>query len=141
MPDATAVSKAWTNLYDALRADTFLNAWRVHRVPPRQIAPPTIYIDNVEMNEDDVNGGGTFVVCTFSVVLVHDGAVRAQVEALADMLAHVWDAASTVGRPTSSRPANLDVGGLTLRSHLVRVEVPVMAHTMCPSTLVTAEVS
>ena len=137
--DTTAISVARTALYDALRADTALTSWRVHRTTPRQIAAPTIYIDSVEMGTDDVNGA-VFVECMFPVVIVHDGAVRAQVDALDDMLAHVWTAALSVGTPADSRPVNLDVGGPTLRSHLLRVGVPVLAYTLCPPTLVTTEI-
>ena len=140
MADTTAVSVARTALYEALRADPALVSWRVWRTTPRQIAAPTIYIDSVELDEDNVNGA-RFVICTFPIVLVHDGAVRAQVEALDDMLAHVWTAALQVGDPTRSRPDNLDVGGPTLRSHLVSVGVPVQAYTMCPPTLVTTGVT
>ena len=136
MADLTAVSVARTALYDALRASGTLAQWRVHRVVPRQIAAPTIYIDDNEFDEDESNNG-TVVIVSFPVIIVHDGAVRAQVEALDDMLAHVWTAAMTVGDPTRSRPVNLDVGGPTLRSHLLSVEVPVQAYTMCPPTLVT----
>lgn len=138
MADATAVSVARSALYDALRSSAALASWRVHRVTPRQIAAPTIYIDSVELSNDSVEGA-TFVECRFPIVLVHDGAVRAQVEALDDMLAHVWTAAMTVGDPIDSRPVNLDVGGPTLRSHLVRVGVPIQAITLCPPTLVTPE--
>ncbi len=140
MADATAVSVARTALYDALRADTALASWRVHRNTPRQIAAPTIYIDSVEMSEDNT-GGARFVECMFPVVIVHDGAVRAQVEALDDMLAHVWTAATTVGDPTDSRPVNLDVGGPTLRSHLLRVGVLIQAYTLCPPDLATTGVT
>jgi hypothetical protein len=136
--DTTAVSVARTALYDALRASTALAQWRVHRTTPRQIAAPTIYIDSVELSVDGGIGAG-MVEVMFPIVLVHDGAVRAQVEALDDMVAHVWTAALSVGNPTDSRPVNLDVGGPTLRSHLVRVEVPVLAYTLCPPTLVTPE--
>jgi len=136
--DATAVSEARTRLYDALRRDSSLAPWRVHRVTPRQIAAPTIYVDSVEFGLDDVNGVG-FVAVMFPVVLVHDGAVRAQVEALDDMLAHVWTAALSAScDPTDSRPVNLDVGGPTLRSHVVRVGTLVQAYTMCPPSLVSA---
>ena len=138
--DTTAVSVARTALYDALRASSALAQWRVHRVTPRQIAAPTIYIDSVELGVDDVNGA-TFVTVMFPIILVHDGAVRAQVEALDDMLAHVWVAAMQVGDPTDSRPVNLDVGGPTLRSHQMRVEVPVQAYTLCPPTLATTGVT
>ena len=134
--DATAVSVARTALYDALRASRrpVVVAGAPHDT--RQIAAPTIYIDSVELGTDDVNGA-TFVTVMFPIILVHDGAVAAQVEALDDMLAHVWVAAMTVGDPTDSRPVNLDVGGPTLRSHLMRVEVPVQAYTLCPPTLAT----
>jgi len=138
--DSTAVSVARTALYEALRASAALATWRVHRVTPRQIAAPTIYLDSVEMFNDTINGA-TFVDCLFPIVLVHDGAVRAQVEALDDMLAHVWQAAMTVGDPQDSRPVNLDVGGPTRRCQLVRVSIPVQAITLCPPTLVTPELS
>jgi hypothetical protein len=138
--DTTAVSVARTALYEALRGSAALASWRVHRTTPRQIAAPCIYLDSVEMSTDTVNGA-TFVECMFPIILVHDGAVRAQVEALDDMLAHVWTAAMTVGDPTDSRPVNLDVGGPTLRSHLVRVGVLVQAITLCPPTLVTPATS
>ena len=137
MADATAVSDARTRLYDALRAAPPLAAWRVHRTTPRQIAAPTIYLESAELGLDAVNGVG-FVAVEFPVVLVHDGAVRAQVEALDDMLAYVWTAALNVGDPSSSRPVNLDVGGPTLRAHVMRVGVLVQAYTMCPPSLVSA---
>lgn len=136
--DTTAVSVARTALYDALRASTALASWRVHRTTPRQIAAPTIYIDSHEMDEDEVNGA-SFVVVRFPIVMVYDGAVRAQVEALDDIDAHVWTAALTVGHVRDSRPVNLDVGGPTLRSQLCRVEVPLLAYTMCTPTLVIPE--
>lgn len=139
MADLTAISVARTALYDALRTSTALDPWRVHRVTPRQIAAPTIYLDSAELftNTQD---GVEFVTCLFPVTLVHDGAVRAQVEALDDMLAYVWTAALTVGDPTDSRPIDLDVGGPTLRSHVVRVGVSVQAYTMCPPSLVTTTI-
>ena len=137
MPDTTAVSVARTAVYDALRASTALSPWRVHRTTPRQIAAPTIYLDSAELELDTVNGVG-FVAVIFPVVLVHDGAVRAQVEALDDMLAHVWTAVLPVGDPEYSRPVGLDVGGPTLRSHVVRVGVSVQAYTLCPPTLISA---
>jgi hypothetical protein len=135
--DTTAVSVARTALYDALRGASALSPWRVHRTTPRQIAAPTIYLDSAELSLDAVNGVG-FVSVMFPVVLVHDGAVRAQVEALDDMLAHVWTASLTVGDPSDSRPVNLDAGGPTLRSHVVRVGVSVQAYTMCPPSLISA---
>jgi len=136
--DATAVSEARTTLYDALRASPALSPWRVHRVTPRQIAAPTIYLDSAELGLDSMNGVG-FVAVMFPVVLVHDGAVRAQVEALDDMLAHVWTAALDAGAdPVDSRPVNLDAGGPTLRSHMVRVGTRIQAYTLCPPSLISA---
>ena len=137
MADLTDVSRARTSLFDALRADAVLSPWRVYRVTPRQIAAPTIFLDSAELGRDTVDGVG-FVSVMFPVVLVHDGAVRAQVEALDDMLAHVWTAALTVGDPSDSRPVAMDVGGPTLRAHVVRVGVTVQAYTMCAPSLVSA---
>lgn len=135
MSDLTAVSSARTALYDALVA-AVEPAWRVHRVTPAQIAAPTVFIGSVELALDNLAGAG-FIVVTFPVTIVADGAVRPQIEALDDLLAKVWTAGMQVGDPSDSRPVPLDVGGPTLRAHIVRVDIPVLAITLCPPTLVS----
>ena len=137
MADATELSRARTRLYDAVAAELNASPWRVHRVTPAQIVAPTVYLDSVELGLDTVAGAG-FVVATFPVVIVADGQVRRQVEELDDLLAHVWTAALGVGDPSDSRPVALDVGGPSLRAHVLRVGVPVLAYSLCAPSLVTA---
>jgi len=132
----TAVSEARTTLHSALQTVAVMQWWRVHRVIPDQIAAPTIYIDSVELAREPFNDA-TFIVATFPIVMVVDGAVRAQVETLDDMIAHVWDAASAVGEPSRTRPFSLDAGGPSLRAHTMDVDMPLLARTLCPETLVT----
>jgi len=133
----TEVSAARTRLYDALAVGTLLPTWRVHRVSPTQVTAPSIFIDSVELGLDAVEGA-SFVAAVFPVVVVADGSVKAQIEALDDVLAYVWDASRAGGgEPTDSRPIALDVGGPTLRAHVVRVGMFLTARTLCAdSTLV-----
>lgn len=138
MADATAISAARTKLHDALSADAGLAPWRVHRVTPTQIAAPCVYLDSVELSLDSVPGAA-IVAAIFPVIIVVDGTVRPQIERLDDVLAHVWTAAVEAGGdPQSSRPVALDVGGPTLRAHALRVEMPVLALSMCAPSLVLA---
>jgi hypothetical protein len=134
---SSEVSAARTRLYDALTANGGLPAWRVWRTTPAQIAAPSIFIDSVELGLDELEGA-SFVAAVFPVVVVADGTVRTQIEALDDALAYVWDASRAAGgEPTDSQPVALDVGGPTLRAHVLRVGMILTARTLCPSTLVT----
>ena len=135
----SAIADARTTLYDALVAGLeALPAWRVHRVSPTQLVAPCVYLDAVEIGIDTSIGAG-LVVCTFPVVMVHDGTMRPQIEGLDDLLAAVWTAAARAGGdPQASRPLSLDVGGPSLRAHVLRVEMFVTAIAMCAPSLVTA---
>jgi hypothetical protein len=134
----SAVADARTKLYDALVAGSGLAGWRVHRVSPSQLVAPCVYLDAVELGIDTSIGAG-LIVCTFPVVVVHDGQVRPQVEALDDTLAAVWTAAVEAGGdPSASRPLSLDVGGPSLRAHVLRVGMLVTAIALCAPSLVTA---
>ena len=139
----SAIADARTKLYDAL-VDAFpstsarMAPWRVHRTSPSQLVAPAVFLDAVELGFDTGIGAG-LVVCTFPVVCVWDGTVRPQVEALDDTLAAMWTAAVDAGGdPQSSRPLSLDVGGPSLRAHVLRVEMLVAAITLCAPSLVTA---
>lgn len=133
----SAVADARTKLHGALDTSV-LPGWRVHRTSPAQLVAPCVYLDAVELGIDTSIGAG-LVVCTFPVVAVHDGTVRPQVEALDDLLAAVWTAAIEAGGdPQASRPLSLDVGGPTLRAHVLRVEMLVTAISLCSPSLVTA---
>lgn len=130
---SSEVSDARTRLYEALTANGALPGWRVWRTTPAQVAAPTVFIDSVELGLDSIEGA-TFIGAIFPVVIVADGAVRAQVEALDDTLAYVWDSCRAAGgEPTDSRPINLDVGGPTLRAHVLRVGMLITARTLCPA--------
>lgn len=134
----TVVGDARTKLYDAVIARAPVAAWRIHRVTPSQVVAPCAYLDSAELGPDTIEGAA-IVVTTFPIVVVHDGAVRAQVEALDDMLATVYAAALDAGGdPAQSRPVNLDVGGPTLRAHVLRVGFLVHAQTFCAPSLVAA---
>ena len=135
---STAVSDARTRLYDAVVAELAEFPWRVHRVTPAQIAAPTVYLDSVELFVDRSTGPG-LIVATFPVVMIVDGTVRAQVEALDDLVARVWSALLGIGAdPTDARPYALDVGGPSLRAQGVRADVMLQALTLCAPTLVSA---
>jgi hypothetical protein len=132
----TEISAARTRLYDALVAGGGLNGWRVHHTTPPSIVAPTIYLDSVELGYESLESG-QFINATFPVVVVADGADHRQIEQLDDLIAYVWDAASTVGDPTESRPISLDVGGPTLRAQQMRVGMFITARTLCPPSLAT----
>jgi hypothetical protein len=136
MSDDTGISRARTELFDALVLGAGAPSWRVHRTSPAQIAAPSMWIDSVELAVDTVTGAA-FVAATFPVFVVVDGTVRRQIEELDDVLARVWTAAATVGEPTTARAQALDVGGPSLRAHVVNVDVLIQARTLCPLDLVT----
>lgn len=137
MSDATEISRSRTELYEALVAGAGAPSWRVHRTSPPTIAAPSMWIDSVELAVDTVTGA-SFVAATFPVFVAVDGTVKRQIEELDDVLARVWTAAATVGEPTTARAQALDVGGPTLRAHVVNVDVLIQARTLCPLDLVTA---
>lgn len=128
-----------TKLYDALVAGVAAPSWRVHRTSPSQLVAPCVYLDAVELSIDTSIGAG-LVLCTFPVVLVWDGAQGPQIDGLDTLLGEVWTAAVHAGGdPQTSRPLALDVGGPSLRAHVLRVEMFVQALTMCAPSLVTSE--
>jgi hypothetical protein len=130
----SAIADARTALHDALALGLVDQPWRVHRTSPDQIAAPSVWIDSVSLVAD-----GPFVVATFPVYVVADGAVRRQVEALDDLLARLWTVSESVGLPQSARPQPLDVGGSSLRAHAMDVQIPLDARTLCPLDLINQE--
>ena len=137
MSDATEISAARTKLYNALVpiAARMPGAWRVHRVIPAQIAAPTIWIESVELATQSTSGF-PMLTATFPVYVVVDGTVAKQIEQLDDLIAMVWQSASTVGDPDDARPTSLDVGGPSLRAHALRIGIPIGAPTLCPLDLI-----
>ena len=129
----TAVAQARTDLHEALH-DVTPSTWRIHRTAPTQPAAPVVFIDSPTISTQSSG----LVAVSFPVVMVVDGTIRAQLEQLDDLLAAVWTAAAKVGRPTSTSPAALDVGGPSLRAQVLTVEIVIAAVTLCPPSLTTS---
>jgi hypothetical protein len=126
----TAVAEARTALHEALEGVTPAT-WRVHRTAPAQITAPCVFIDAPSIG----TAGAGLVVVRFPIVAIVDGAQHRQLEQLDELLVAMWDMASRVGVPTSSSPAQLDVGGPTLRAQTLTVEITVAAVTFCAPQL------
>jgi hypothetical protein len=127
-----AVDAARTALYEVLQRAFTPTPWRVHRISPPQMAAPCVFIDTVRLRRDE-----SLTIAQFAIVAVCDGLDRKQTEALDTMLALAWDAGQEVGASTESSPGALDVGGPSLRAHVVSVDIPLLAITLCSPTLVT----
>jgi hypothetical protein len=67
------------------------------------------------------------------VWISYDGATRAQVVGLDDLVAKVWDACLHVpaARPLSATPQTVDVAGTSVRGVVVTVDVTLGALTLC----------
>lgn len=116
---------------------------RVSAHPPAQAVPPCVWIEQPTGSTDTVGAAaGRVDVATFPIAVVYDGADRAQVAGLDELVARVWDAARTVGEPTGFRPQPLDVGGPNLRATVVEVDMHIGARTLCGSSpMTTTEVA
>lgn len=116
---------------------------RVQPYPPAQVVAPCVWVEQPTGSTATIGVvAGLVDVATFPVAIVYDGADRAQVAGLDELVARVWDAARTVGEPTSFRPQTLDVGGPNLRATVVDVEMRIGARTLCGSSpMTTTEVA
>jgi hypothetical protein len=130
---SSAVSHARDDVFRALTGALAGHPWRVRRTSGVMPAAPSIFIDSPTV----VVTQPSIVSVSFPVVIVVDGAVDAQVEALDDLVARVWSALDRVGTVVDSRPAVVDVGGPSLRAQIVNVELAVAATTLCPADLVS----
>lgn len=120
-------------VYAALQGAVGEFPWRVHRTADVQPAAPTIFIDSPTLTA----GSAGIVTVALPVVIIVDGAVVSQVDALDDFLARVWGPLARAGNVSDSRPAVLDVGGPSLRAQIVNVSVDVTAGSLCPPELLT----
>lgn len=130
---SNAIADARTQLYVALMAMTDM-PWRISRTSPEQPTAPQVFIDSPSL----LAGTSGVLTVNFPIVMVYDGAVRAQIDGLDDALARVWTAANTVGTPTNSRPIDLDVGGPSLRGQVLDVQMFLTVVTLCSPSLMTA---
>lgn len=113
---------------------------RVSAYPPPQPAAPCIWVEQPSGSATSTGGGALIDVATFPVAVVYDGADRAQVAGLDELVSRVWDAARTVGEPQRWEPRLVDVGGPNLRGVFVDVDMRIGARTLCGSSPMTTEV-
>lgn len=114
-----------------------LSTGRVHQWPAPQPNAPCVWIEQPAGVLTDIGRQGTVWVntVTFPVAVVFDGADRAQVGGLDELVARVWDRAWAAGaRPVRFRPGPIDVGGPSLRATYVDVEMTVTSVTFCYPT-------
>lgn len=128
---AGAVSDFRDAILGALRAAVTEFPWRIHRTADVQPAAPVVFIDSPTLS----SRASGLVSVSMPVVVIVDGAVVAQVEALDEYLARLWGPLSAVGNVLDSRPAVLDVGGPSLRAQIINIETDVTAASLCPPSL------
>lgn len=107
-------------------------------MPPANVTYPApyIWIDQPDVNIGFIGTATKVTVATFPVWIVYDGAVRAQVAGLDDLVSQVWDAVQQVRQatPQSATPSTVDGGPPSVRAVVVSVDVTVSAMTLCQPT-------
>jgi hypothetical protein len=129
------------HVFDAPVNGLSFSSDRAHQWPAAQPVAPCLWIEQPYGTLDEVGQLGTVLVdaVTFPVAVVYDGADRAQVAGLDELVGRTWDLAWRAGRPVSFRPGSIDVGGPSLRATFVQVEMRIAAVTFCEPALITAE--
>ena len=130
---ANRLASARQQLYTALVPA--LPAGRVTSHPPGQLVSPAVYIDT-PTGAIQTEGRGQFLVATFPVICVADGAPKPQALSVDDLIAAVWDASRDAGTPSGWFSYPLDVGGVSLRAATVNVDVPLIGRTLCDPPLI-----
>ena len=89
---------------------------RVAATPPTQAPypPPYIWLDQPDLGIQTAGTNTRLSVVTFPVWIAYDGAVKAQVVGLDDIVAKVWDATLAVA---AARPVNADPVDRRRRRH------------------------
>lgn len=142
------LAEARTNLATAL-ADVLPG--RVHAYPLPRLArgtAPAVWLDRPTVGRETVGARSRIISATFPVWIVVDGADRAQLAALDDIVAAVWDyaEATTSCEPRFAQPRDtaITVGtGQTpsvLPGYVVDVAVTIAARTLCPPDVASATI-
>lgn len=143
---ANALDDARGILHGVLAATFADVGWAVERVDRYPLLTPLTPGGWVDAATLSAQGAG--LVATFPLVFAVDGSDRTQVERLDALLAIVWSrleavkipaglrlqAGSTV-QPMTAGPQQLDIGGPSVRSITLVVQVPISPRTLCPTAL------
>lgn len=145
---ANALDDARTLLHGEIAATFVAVGWSAERVDRYPLLTPLTPGGWVDAATLSAQGAG--LVATFPIVLTVDGNDRTQVKRLDALLAIAWQRlealkipaelrlqeGSTV-QPMTAGPEQLDIGGPTLRSLTLVVQVPISPRTLCPTALTT----
>lgn len=133
------ISDARTALFGAI--NTVLPG-RVASTPPASTPYPTpyIWIDQPDGNLGFAGTATKLTVASFPIWIGYDGAVRAQVAGLDELVAGVWDACQQVRQATPQNwsAQTIDVGGAVVRGVVVLVDVTIGSMTLCLPTPTTS---
>lgn len=120
-------------LYNALEA---VLPGRVHPYPPPTgvKAAPGIWIGQPTVLRTTI-GRATRASAVFPITLAYDGADRAQVAGLDDLVSNTWDALAGLERvePDAARPEplNTDPDDRQIRATVLAADVTIAARTLC----------
>lgn len=130
-------------LHDAI-ADVFVEpvggytfAGRVDRTPPSKLSAPRVFIGDA-VGDRRRNGQALTYVAGYPVWVVYDGATRAQVDGVDEIVSRVHDAAVRAGfdvaghQPSPLPPEYTANAPASLRASLVTVEVSARGLVLCP---------
>lgn len=135
------LTSARTELYEAIAP---VLPGRVAPMPPagKPYPAPYIWLDHDEGTLANVGQRTQLTVTTIPVWISYDGAVKAQIAGLADLVAQVWDATLTVpaARPTGWLNSVIDVGGTPVTGKVLSVDVTLGALTLCVAPVVAVPI-
>jgi hypothetical protein len=112
-----------------------LEATSVHALIPDELALPTVWIVSPfgQRAKDPVT-----VVAAVEVIVAVDGAEQAQLAALDRLQGAVWVALDRIGIVYEAVGVDVLAGGPTVHGVVVRAELFVDVHTLCPPALEAA---
>jgi hypothetical protein len=109
---------------------------RVEEYPPpsgQRYAAPRIWIEQPEVSRATVGARSVLAVATWPVWCVYDGADRAQVAGLDDLVSKCWDALMRAGAdPQLARRDEVSISPTgSLRATVIYADVTLGASTLC----------
>jgi hypothetical protein len=109
---------------------------RVEEYPPpsgQRYAAPRVWIEQPEVSRATLGARSVVAVATFGIWCVYDGADRAQVAGLDDLVSQCWDALLRAGAdPQLARRDEVPISPSgSLRATVIYVDVTLSASTLC----------